>query len=495
MYWYKKMNCDMNMKNMRSLSLYITVIMGSMAIIYGCRPAQEIARKPAVHLPASYNGKEDTANIANLDWRRFFTDPYLTGLIDTALQQNWDLLSAAQKVEMLRAQYLQTSGTLKPSIEANATAGFDKYGDHTMNGVGNYDTNLSGNLDKDQKIPTPLTPDYFLGLKSTWEIDLWGKLKNRKSAAFHRLLSSHKAYQLAHTLVVAEVARSYYELLALDNALVITRKNIQLQQDATDIVRVQKEAGRATELAVQQFTAQLLRTKSLESDLQQRITATENNLNMLLGRLPQPIARSQSFSTEQLPPALHAGVPSALLLHRPDIQQAELALKAANEDISAARAAFLPSLTLTPYMGLNAFSAAFLLNPGAAAYGLLGGLSAPILNRSMLKGQYQQTLAASQQAYYEYQKAITNGYREVITDLSGIQNLKKKFQLKKQEAQILGEAINSANLLYRAGRATYLEVISAQQNVVEAELNVIDSKKELFITLIDLYRSLGGGWN
>lgn len=472
------------------------VIGGIIAItltVAGCAPAQHIQQADPITLPASYPGQQDSGSNGNLSYKELFTDEHLLQLIDTALKNNWDLQAAIQRVEMARANYLQTRGALKPSVAAVAAAGADKFGDYTMNGVGNYDTNLSGNLEKEQKIPTPLTPDFFLGLKSSWEIDLWGKLRNRKTAAYHRLLATEKGVQLVNTLLVSEVASRYYELLALDEEMQILKKNIRLQEAAVEIVQAQKAGGRATELAVQQFTAQLLRTRGLEAEFGQQIIETENELNLLLGRLPQIIERGQSISQHQLPETAKVGVPSSLLLQRPDIQQAELELKASKADVEAARAAFFPSLTITPYLGLNAFSAAMVFNPASLAFGALGNIAAPLLNRTTLKGDHQRNRAAAQEAFFNYQKTIMNGFHEVATSLSGIKNLQKQYDLRKEEAEVLRNAVTTANDLYRAGAASYLEVITAQKDVVDAEIGLINTKKEMMLNLVNLYRSLGGG--
>lgn len=483
----------MNPKIYKKACLYA---LGLGLVFTGCKTMQPLERERSkpVTLPTSFAGSNDTASLANLSWNKLFSDPYLLNLIDTALKQNWDLLSTVQRVEIARANFYQAQGTLKPSVQGIAAIGVDRFGDYTLNGVGNFDTNLSGNIDKKQKIPTPLTPDYFLGLRSSWEIDVWGKLRNRKSAAYYRLLSSEKGVQFATTLLVAEVANRYFELLAMDNELAIVRKNIQLQQDAVEIIQVQKQAGRATELAVQQFKAQLLSTQSLETKVLQRITSTENELNFLLGRLPQPITRGKSILEHQVPAVVQTGLPSAMLLRRPDIQQAELELRAAEADVAAARAAFLPSLTLTPYMGLNAFSAATLFNPASLAFGAVSSLATPLFNRSQLKGEYNKNLAATQEAYYNYQKAAVQGYKEVVTGLNKVGNLQTVFSLKEKEANLLVDAVSTSNDLYLAGYANYLEVVTAQKNALEAELELVDTKKDIFLSVIDIYRSLGGGW-
>lgn len=398
-----------------------------------------------------------------------------------------------QRIEVIRANALISRAAFLPSLNAVAAAGVDKFGDYTMNGVGNYDTNLSEKISAAQRIPNP-TPDYFLGFRSSWEIDLWGKLRNRRKAAYARLLAAEKGRQLIVTALVAQVARLYYELLALDGELEIVRKNIDLQRITVETITVQKMGGRATELAVQQSSAQLLRTQSLEAGIRQRIIATENQLNVLLGRFPQAITRGESLKKQYLPSQVKVGVPARWLRRRPDIEQAELELAAAKADVEAARAAFLPSLTITPYAGFNAFRAPLLFNPGSLAYGALSGLSAPVFNRGILKNTYRQAAAGNIGAYYAYQRAVLIGYQEVVTNLRGLDNLEKVYSLRTQEVGVLNSAVTTANILFVTGYASYLEVVTAQGSVLEAELELINTRRSQFLSLIDLYRALGGGW-
>ena len=395
---------------------------------------------------------------------------------------------------MARANIKMSQGAFLPSVDAIISAGADKYGDYTMNGVGNYDTNLSPNIGKDQHIPTNPTTDLFLGLRSAWEIDIWGKLKSKKKAAYARYLASDKGRQWVTTQLVAEVARLYYELMAQDDNMAIIQRNIQLQEKAFYIVQAQKEGGRATELAVQQFNAQLLHTKGFLYEIKQSITVVENALNVLLGRYPQPITRSNSIQQQPLPQQLLAGIPSGMLRRRADILQAELELAANKANTDAARKAFLPSLNITPYLAVNAFSPSLLFSAGSLVYGALGGLTAPVFNKYQLKSSLAIANAEQATALYGYQKTILQGFSEVVTNLQAMENYKNFYQLKEDEARVLQSAVITANDLYLNGAANYLEVITAQKGVLDAELEVITGKRALFVASVDLYRSLGGGW-
>jgi len=464
--------------------------------IPSCQPSKQISIPPKTTLPATFTdstGSTDTTSISSIPLNQFFPDPWLQQLIDSALTNNPDIQSALQRIEIASAGMRYARTFLYPNIQIGASAAVDKYGDYTMNGVGNHDTNLSPNIDNDEHIPNP-TPDYFLGLRSQWEIDLWGKLRQRKKAAIAHWLATREGQRLVTTTLTADIATLYYELLTLDNEQKVLTKNIQLQENALEMVKTQKEAGRATELAVQQFQAQLLHTKSLRYTTAQEIVETENQLNFLVGRTSQPIRRDTSLLNTPLPDSLSAGLPSQMLLNRPDIRAAELGLEALNADIKAARAAFFPSLTLSPYVGYNAFKPALLFNSGSIAYGAVASLVAPIFNRNAIKADYQRTIAEGRIALYDYQKAVLNGFQEVTSSLKGIRNFSDYYQLKQKEAAALTSAVRVAGDLYRVGKASYLEVITAQRNVLDAELEVTQARKNILLRSISLYRSLGGGW-
>ncbi|WBO86768.1 TolC family protein [Hymenobacter yonginensis] len=462
----------------------------TLAALGSCQTIQPVLTPRATAVPATFGaaaaaGATDSASIAAQPWQQFFADPNLIGLLDTALRANPDLLIAVQRVEVARASVQAARGALLPAVEAGATGGFDRFADYAAQG--------QTSTNDGRQLPNGV-PNFFLGLRSSWELDVWGKLRSRRRAAVARMLATEQGRRLVQTALVAQVARLYYELLTLDSQLDVLGKNERLQNRALEIVKLQKLGGRATELAVQQFTAQLLRTRSGEVEVQQRILATENQLNRLLGRYPQPITRGLPIQQQPLPADLSAGLPAELLLRRPDVQQAELALLVTKADVAAARAAFLPSFTLSPYVGLNAYKASLLLStPGSLAYGLLAGVSAPLFNRNVLRAEYTQSAARQRIAYFEYQRSIQTGFEEVTSSLRGLQNYQRVYALQQQEVAALTKAVDISNDLYTASYATYLEVITAQRSALEAELNLTTTRREQFLQLIDLYRALGGG--
>jgi len=264
-------------------------------------------------------------------------------------------------------------GIRLPDLNANISMGARKFGEYTMDGVGNYDTRFSTNLNSKQQLPKVI-PDYIIGLQSNWEIDLWGKLKNRKKAALNRFLAGEMGRNLVLTSTVAEVASAYYSLLALDSEQRIYLENIALQQRALDVVRILKQTGQANQLGVEIMEAQLLGSQEKEVEVVQRIIEAENTLNFLLGRFPQPVIRSNDLLNKPLPTLVKSGIPSDMLQNRPDIAQAELELAASHADVVSAKVAFYPSLNINAGFGFQAFNAALLLEaPASIAFSGLGG--------------------------------------------------------------------------------------------------------------------------
>ncbi len=476
--------------NKRNL-IFLLVI----AMIAGCKAYQPVVMPGVKNVPSTFiTTQKDSAGMGAIPWRRFFTDSLLVSLIDTALVNNQDLQVAWQRMEAARARLLKARGAFYPSVNAAVSTGVDKFGDYTMTGVGNFDTNLSQNINDKQKVTQPLVQDFFVGARSSWEIDVWGKLKNAKAASAARVLSSAKGRQFMITSLVSDIASAYYSLLALDNQLRIIQRNIKYQQDALEIVQVMLQAGRGTSLAVQQFKAQLYNTQSYEFTTRQQVVDIESRINILLGRYPQPVPRDSNTLSKTIPARVEAGIPSAMISRRPDVQEAELELTAARLDVASAKAAAMPSLTLTPYLGVNAFKGSLLFTAASLTYGIIGGVTAPLINRKENLGNYQLTGAAQKEAFHRYQQSLLNSFREVYVGLNEIDNKQKIEKLKELEVTELQQAVSTANDLYVAGYASYLEVITAQKSVLQAEFELNDTRKNVWVALVQLYRALGGGW-
>lgn len=423
-------------------------------------------------------------------WRNYFKDSLLTNLIDSALSNNPDLQITLQRVEMAANDLKQAKGALLPTVGANVAFQHRKFGYYTMDDAGNRTTYIMPG----RFVPTYL-PDYFAGFQTSWEADIWGKLKSRKNAAKARFFSSMEGVHIAVTTLVSDVSLTYFELQALDQELSIIRQAILLQQAALEVVKLQKDASVTTELAVKQFEAQVLNTRSLEYKTIQQIIIQENKLNLLLGRFGGSIARSKLSAENSLADSAVVGLPSALLVNRPDIRQAEHELTAAGFDLQAARRAFYPSLTLTGFAGMQSFKTGFLLNfPKSLAYNMLSGMTAPMLNRTAIKAQYRNASARQQEAALKYRRTVIQGYLEVATELSNIANLRAYTQYKTQEVSALNQSVTISDDLFRTGKATYLEVLMIQHNALLSGLEMTEAEKYKRQAFVNLYKALGGGW-
>lgn len=456
-----------------------------------CKSLNVSSRDANVKSPETYaNVNSDTTNIGQLSWKDYFTDPNLISLIDTALANNQELNIMLQEIEISRNEIGAKKGEYLPFLNAQAGAGVDKVGRYTRMGA----LEANNDVKPGKAFPDPLQ-DYSIGAYASWEIDVWKKLRNAKKSAVQRYLGSVDGKNFMVTNLIAEISNTYYELLALDNQMDLIQQNIVIQTNALDIVRYQKEATKVTALPVKRFEAQLFHTKSLLFDIQQQIVETENRLNFLVGRYPQAITRSSSEFSNLQTPLIQAGIPAQLLANRPDIHQAEMELEASKLDVKVARARFYPSFRLTGGVGFNAFNATYLIStPESMLYSLAGDLVAPLINRNALKATYYNANAKQIQSVYNYEKTILNAYIEVVNQMSNINNLQSSYELRSQEVDALTESISISNDLYRSARADYMEVLLTQRDALQAKFELIDTKKNQLLAIVNIYRSLGGGW-
>lgn len=441
-------------------------------------------------IPETYVTSKDTNNTATTPWKNFYKDKNLADLIDTALKNNQELLITLQEIEIAKNDIRVRKGALLPMVGVKAGAGVEKVGRYTSQGAGDATTEIMPG----KEFPDPLQ-DYSIAAYAHWEVDIWKKLRNSKKAAVNRYLSTIEGKNFVVTNLVAEVADSYYELVSLDSQLEIVRQNINLQKNALEIVKVQKDAARATELAVQKFQAEVLSSQSMEFDILQRIKETENTINFLLGRYPQEIPRDKTNFLSLAPSVLSSGIPSQLLANRPDIKQAELELVAAKLDVKVARAEFYPSLDISASYGLQAFKPSYLFTlPESLLYSLVGDLAAPLINRNAIKAEFKNANARQLQALYNYERTILNAYLEVSTQLSKINNLENRYSLKSKQVDALNKSIDVSNDLFKSARVDYFEVLMTQRDALETKLELVETKKEQLIATVHVYRNLGGGW-
>lgn len=472
---------------MKKISVFIVLA----GCLWGCKapqPVNDVANRPEV--PQTFGISTDTVNSGMVPWKQFFTDPDLVVLIDTALQNNQELLMTLQEIEIAKNEVLYKNGKLKPSVSAKLGAGVEKVGRYTSAGAGDASTDI----EPGREMPEPLG-DFSGALIMNWEVDIWKKLRNSKEAAIKRYLGTVEGKNFVLSSLIAEVADAYYELLAFDNQLDLTLQYIELQKHALEVVKIQKQAARGTELAVKKFEAELLKSQSLEFSIRQEITEKENRINALLGRYPQPINRNKTAFLDLIPATVQTGIPAQLLGNRPDIKQAELELEAAKLDVKVARAEFYPSLDISAAIGLQAFKPSYLVKmPESVLYSLAGDLAGPLINRSAIKAEFNSANAHQIQTLYAYDQTVLNAYLDVANQMAKIENMQKVYGFKAQEASTLAASVNIANELFKSSRADYLEVLMTQRDAMDAKLELVEAKAHQLNAVVGIYKSLGGGW-
>lgn len=440
-------------------------------------------------VPKSYSSSLDTTNSATIKWRAYFTDPNLLAIIDTALANNQELNIIMQEIKMSENEIMARKGEYLPFVNLGIGGGPARAGKYTWDGFSEDD--LKENPDKGPKY----IGEFITAANFSWELDVWKKLRNAKKSAVLKYLSTTEGKNFMVTNIIAEISESYYELMALDNLLAIVQQNIDLQTSALQVVKLQKDAAKVTQLAVNRFDAQLLNTKNLQYDIQQKIIETENRINFLAGRFPQHIARNSSEFNQSPLDIIHSGIPSQLLVNRPDIRQAELELSAAKLDVQVAKANFYPAFRLTAGVGFSAFNPAYLIKPESIIYNLGGDMVAPLINKNAIKALYFNANLQQIQAVYNYERAILNAHIEVVNQLAKIDNFTKSYETKSKEVEILTQSITISNNLFKSARADYMEVLLTQREALESKMQQIEIKMKQMNAKVNIYKALGGGWN
>lgn len=458
-------------------------------LYFSCNIPLLVERKENKSLPASYNNSTDSATSASVNWRQYFNDPYLITLIDTALIHNQELNIVKQEIEINKNEIRARKGEYLPFVGLSGGMGYEKIGKFTWRG--GIEENVAA---KENARAISSNSDFIVGPTASWELDVWRKLRNAKDAAVQRYLAGMEGRNFMITNLIAEIADSYYELLALDNMLDIVQQNISIQSNALDLVKAQKESAKVTALAVNRFEAQLLQTKNLQYAISQNIVETENKLHFLTGTFPAKISRNTNSFYAVSVDSIQEGLPSQLLANRPDIRQAENELAASRLDVKSARANFYPSFKITAFSGFQAYNAGFLIKPEALVYNFAGELLAPLINRNAIKAVYSNANAKQVQAAYKYEQTLLNAHLDVLNELSRLHNFSKSYAMKSSEVSIRTESVSIATSLFNSARADYGEVLFTQGEVLDAKMELIETKLKQLHAKINIYRALGGGW-
>lgn len=478
------MNIPMN-KSLTSLLLTLSCL----ASLPGCAPLLA-ARDADVEVPAHFaRASTETRTAAEMAWKGFFDDPQLVTLIDTALARNQEVKMAMQDIYMANSEITARAGEYMPSIRLQGETELGKVAQSYLR------TRSEEDLEADaEESPQPL-PTFKVGAFLSWELDAWRRLRNAKDAAVYEYMASIEGRKFLITQLVAEIANSYYELMALDNKLANMEESVRIQRNVLEIIRQLKASARSNELAVKRFEAEVQKNQSLIYAIRQDIVETENKLNFLVGRPPQKVLRNSSLFSELQVKAVASGLPSDLLRNRPDIKKAEHELAATRLDVEAARAKFYPSFGMNAGLGYQAFNPVyFVATPQNLTYSLSLDMSMPLVNKNAISAEYQNANAHQIQAAYEYERTILNAYREVSNQLAKLENLDKNYTLKRQQVESLSRSIEVAQKLFQFARADYMEVLLTQREAIEARNELIETRQAQMGAMVNLYQALGGGW-
>lgn len=426
----------------------------------------------------------DSATIADIPWSEYFKDPYLKSYIQKALDNNHDMLIIQQRIKQAEAALGMARAAYFPDLALSAQVNQTR--------LSNADP-LTG-MPKDKDVLGYHKEAYSLGLVASWELDIWGKLNRTKRAKYADMLYSYAGKNLIQSSLVASIANTYYSLIALDENLKVTEEMVVLLENNLKTIEALKEAGMANAAGVEQSRAALHKVKASIPDLKSNIYKLENALCVMMGEYPTKIERGVLIQ-QVVPRTLSYGVPAQLLAKRPDVQQAEFKFRSAFEMTNVARASFYPTITLsTGMIGVSAVnSLSQFFKPENLIASLIGGLTQPIFARKKLVTQLKVAKAEQKAALYGFEKAVLNAGQEVSDILNLYKNALDKDQDRADQVDAYKKAVEYSQELLQAGEATYLEVITAQQGLLQAQLDQNSDKLQQLQATSNLYRALGGG--
>ena len=424
----------------------------------------------------------DTSSIAELPFTQLFTDTVLQHLIAEGIGENLDLKTAVQRINEAQANLLQNRAAFLPSLDGNARVTRTKQSIAALN----FPPDFIGSF--------PLTTtSYIASLSTSWEADIWGKLKSAKKVALANLLQTDAAKRAVQTQVVANVATYYYQLLSLDQQLKVTEQTLKNRTDEVETLKALKESAVVTGAAVVQGEANRYAAEVIIPDLKRNIRETENALNVLLARTPGIVKRT-SLSEQIVFQHLQTGVSSQLLKNRPDIQQAEFAFRVAFENTNLARTYFYPQITLTAEGGVSTLQIKNLFTR-SIFYNVIGGLTQPIFNKGINKARLRTAQAQQSEAYYAYQQTLLNAGVEVSNSLYAYQTAIEKQASRNHQIESLEKAVDYTKELLNYSSATnYTDVLTSEQALLSARLSSINDRLQQLQAIVDLYQALGGGW-
>jgi len=462
----------------KQTSAFRIAVSALLLLLSGCAVGPNYQR-PAVDTPQTFRGaataKPTDASFGDEKWWEVFQDPQLQALIRTALQQNYDLRIAATRILQAQAQLSITRSNEFPSAAAILTGNGDRYSQSKFFSA--YDTS-----------------DTELGLGFQWNLDFWGKYRRATEASRDQLLANNWARQEVITALVANVASAYFTLREQDLQIEISRRTLASDQDSLRLTQLLVDHGRTSLLDVRQAEQLVFTASGAITNIEKQIEQQENLISILLGQNPGDVNHGLELTAQPHSPEVPPGLPSSLLERRPDIREAEAQLMAANAQIGVARAAYFPAISLTGVGGVESIALSKLFTGPAGMWSFVGQLAQPLYAGGSLKGGVRLAQAQEEQTVLSYQQTIQQAFREVSDALVAYekdQEFRKQQELLTNSAQ---DASRLSNLRYRGGTSSYLEVIDADTRYFSAELTLAQAQLNEMLDYVELYRSLGGGW-
>lgn len=462
-------------------------------LLLGSCKAPELTTDERIVLPETYVGASaDSTTVGDLSWENFIPDEILKGYIRTALANNHSFQQIMERVSIARSQVRLGKGALLPEVSIGIQAGVQRFGEYSMDGVGNSTTNTP-DLPADKHIPDPYK-DLTLGIGFQWEADIWGKLAQKKHAAAARWMASVEAANLARTILISDLSSLYFGLVGLDKQRTILNGAIEQTRASYELTYELKKEGEVNQLAVDQFQSRLLRLQGMLLENEQQIGETERAIATMMGAFPFEIRRITFDEMNQMEFPIQAGVPSQLLRLRPDVREAEMALLASKADLTVAHKAFFPSLVIGGGGGFNAFDLShWFTAPASLVYNLAAGITAPIFKRNEIRVMWDNAKSEQRIALSRYHETALRAYEEVTNLVIACEQIKKRKQLKMEESQIHHRSISNANDLFKLSFVGYLEVLSADERYLDCELEYATLAAQNCATKMMLFRALGGG--
>ena len=422
----------------------------------------------------------DSTTIADMPWQTVFKDPKLSALIQKGLDQNLNLKNAIENIVQARATLRQSKLAYYPTLNLDASVTRNKQSEAGLNFPPGININT-------------LTTTYKLGLSTSWEADIWGKLSSSKRSAFASYLATDAVKQAVQTQLISDIANNYFLLMSYDKQLEITQKTLESRIENVEIIKALKEGAIVTGAAVVQSEANRYAAEVLIPDLKQRIRETENTLNILMGQGPGPIDRGH-LEDQAIPENIAIGMPSQLLHNRPDVRQAEFNFRVAFESTNLARTYFYPSFTLTASGGFSNLQLKDFFDR-SIFYSIIGGLTQPLFNHGQNKARLTTAQSQQLQAYNNFQQSLLVAGQEVSNSLYAYQMAVAKQDSRAKQIESLEKAVDYTQQLLEYSSATnYTDVLTSEQNLLAAQLSGVNDNLQKLQALVDLYRALGGGW-